>query len=234
MQVSGQSNTREFTTCNNRNSAVAINDAIDSLSTPTARNAVAAEATDTLSPLPARESPNDGPAAIEQTASKPSRRFQIPLPSPPRRGLSELLSSPPLIYEGDSYFPSSLSEPQSSFRTVRKYGNASASPANPRPPRIQNLGGILAPHGTFTSARSRSYTSDTLSQSSSRSSEAPATSRLAMADVLRPEEREMLLRAATKGDQLAMYRLGWSAERRHNRHQLGSARDVWGPGPLDR
>ncbi|WVW85563.1 hypothetical protein I302_107601 [Kwoniella bestiolae CBS 10118] len=100
-----------------------------------------------------------------------------------------------------------------------------------RSPRIKNMGGVLAPHGSFTSSRSRS---STVNSGSSRSSLTTITSAVtdpqssASSHEMDPKEREKLFKAASKGDQLAMHRLGWRPPKMNHRHTLGSTEDIWG------
>ncbi|WWC71514.1 uncharacterized protein I206_105472 [Kwoniella pini CBS 10737] len=96
-----------------------------------------------------------------------------------------------------------------------------------RSPRIRNQGGVLAPHGSFTTSRNRS---STINSNSSRSSLNTTTSITPQESPqeMSAQEREKLFKAAAKGDQLAMHRLGWRPVRPNHRHTLGSAEDIWG------
>ncbi|WVQ68316.1 uncharacterized protein L199_006523 [Kwoniella botswanensis] len=98
-----------------------------------------------------------------------------------------------------------------------------------RGPRIKNTGGILAPHGSFTSSRSRS---STISSNSPRSSITTVSAKTephsSSPHEMDPRESEKLFKAASKGDQLAMHRLGWRPAKLNHRHTLGSTEDIWG------
>ncbi|OCF57497.1 hypothetical protein L486_04955 [Kwoniella mangroviensis CBS 10435] len=98
-----------------------------------------------------------------------------------------------------------------------------------RSPRIKNTGGILAPHGSFTSSRSRSSTINSNSPRSSITTVSAKTEpHSSSPHEMDPREREKLFKAASKGDQLAMHRLGWRPPKLNHRHTLGSTEDIWG------
>ena len=196
------------------------------------------ESTDELTPLPADAGPSPPSWFAGHTRTSP--------------GLSELMSSQPGPHEADWYFSPIHSE--SSTRTSSRW---QASPASsrttppsavskdskgPRSPRVKNTGKVLAPHGTFTSRRVIADTqAPPLSSGESGASGTSARSRhsqnsrssLRVDAIEEPklteEERIALEKAAKRGDQLAMYRLGWLALRPDPRYSLGAVDDVWGP-----
>lgn len=113
-----------------------------------------------------------------------------------------------------------------------------------RSPRIRNEG-ILAPHGSFTSDSGRQYQAaaklkraESLSRESASSSESVQSWRSRTASVRSTDgsgrrqlsERQYVdyVREAMNGDQLALYHLGWTNDRGHDRHSLGDAELVWG------
>ena len=199
------------------------------------------ESTDELTPLP-----NDGEA---RGASSPS---WYP-PSHTSPGLSQLMSSSADPHEEDWYFSPVHSE--SSGTATRTSSRWQASPASSRTtppsqtsgsksggvrsPKVKNTGKVLAPHGTFTSRKApvaapSSMPSPSGASGSSRHSRESSRSSREVPHVVEeaemtPEERRALEKAAKKGDQLAMYRLGWLAHRAESRHSLGQVDDVWGP-----
>ena len=111
---------------------------------------------------------------------------------------------------------------------------SSAAGSGTRSPRVRNMsGGVLAPHGSFTSVKrpfgaSRSYSSGySFSNSDGHWADAERSPASEPPD---PMERRSWQLAAQRGDQLAMIKLGWqrSAQRSHS-HSLGSVEDIWGP-----
>jgi hypothetical protein len=115
-----------------------------------------------------------------------------------------------------------------------------------RSPRIRNEG-VLAPHGSFTSASGRQYqarakleraqsrleqdnesviSGDSVSSWRSRT----ATQRSTSGSGRHLNENEYLqnVEAARGGDQLALYHLGWGPTAGPNRHSLGDSDLVWG------
>jgi hypothetical protein len=100
-----------------------------------------------------------------------------------------------------------------------------------RDPHVQNNDGVLAPHGSFTSSRPAK------AEKPFRRPGAPASdSQLYLGTSRKPardmddQKRQALEKAAAKGDQLAMYRLGWRADTPSGqRYNLGSVETVWGP-----
>ena len=122
--------------------------------------------------------------------------------------------------------------PDSDSSTPRPASDVSPSPSknSRKSPRVRNTGPVLAPHGSFTSVKVRTPTGSTQSSVASAASD----SQLYMGPVrtpddIAPAELEALKRAAEKGDQLAMYRLGWRPDTPHDRrYVLGSVEDVWG------
>ncbi|KAK8854740.1 hypothetical protein IAR55_003479 [Kwoniella newhampshirensis] len=95
-------------------------------------------------------------------------------------------------------------------------------------PRIRNTDSALAPHGSFTSSRMRASTNSSRSSPKSSHSAKGAVPRQATTEEMDPVEREQCFIAAAKGDQLAMYRLGYRPTLQH-RHSIGEVADVWGP-----
>ena len=94
-------------------------------------------------------------------------------------------------------------------------------------PRVKNKG-VLAPHGSFTSVR---RASDKM-----RVAGASSDSALYLGNIRKPVNgvpgpaRDALQAAAFKGDQLAMYRLGWKADApTGQKYKIGSIENVWGP-----
>jgi hypothetical protein len=93
---------------------------------------------------------------------------------------------------------------------------------------------VLAPHGSFTTARAPKKKKERPPKM------APASDSqlyvgsmrkmgLSEAALAAQAEHDALEQAARTGDQLAMYRLGWVAEMsRGQRYQIGSIEDVWG------
>ena len=98
---------------------------------------------------------------------------------------------------------------------------------------MRNLGNVLAPHGSFTSVKvltpAASSSRSSATSSDSHSLRSKGLQLKGISDDLTPAESEALTRAAAKGDQLAMYRLGWRADTPHDkRYHLGSVEDIWG------
>lgn len=189
--------------------------------------ASSSEAHDLVGPLPPSR-----PTMHErrQSRSRISDLPPLPLPSPPAMGLSELMSgSPHTPGNEDSYFstarisatrrPSTRpsSDKASSFRSDGSTSGARKSP------QVQNQG-VLAPHGSFTTSRPRLVSQE---QVVSDSQLYLGNMRSSLPDEPR---RAALEQAAQKGDQLAMYRLGWRGGAvTGQRHHLGSIDAVWGP-----
>lgn len=176
------------------------------------------ESTDELTPLPEDRTPS---WFANHTRTSP--------------GLSELMSGGPR--EEDWYFSPSHSE--SSTRTSSRWESPSSRTTPPshtsaqtaqskssgRSPRIKNTGKVLAPHGTFTSRKVAPASPQTESVSSHESVPALPVDEPEMSE----EERAALKKAAKKGDQLAMYRLGWLAHKAESRYSLGAVNNIWGP-----
>lgn len=211
-----------------------------------------------LTPLPedARQSVH---ARVAASSSAWHRRSSSS--SSPTMGLSELMSSSdgyfsPVHSETSSTSKASsrwhhqLSSTDSSYTTPTSISGSACDSVGTgtRSPRVRNTGGVLAPHGTFTSRvapgspshvylpalPSPSGASDRSRSSQSSRSSRPQSPRQAAAPVLdqpafSPEEFKSLTRAARKGDQLAMLRLGWIHRSGEQRHALGSVENVWGP-----
>jgi hypothetical protein len=198
------------------------------------------ESNDKLTPLP--DDDRAGPApplwVVNHTRTSP--------------GLSELMSSQASPREEDWYFSPAHSE--SSTRTsTRTSSRWQASPASSRTtppsadskepkkanrsPRVKNTGKVLAPHGTFTSRKATpmvaALPSPSGESSHSHHSSRSSRSREHLDAIENPEltdaERCALEKSAGRGDQLAMYRLGWLAHRPGTRYSLGLADHVWGP-----
>ncbi|WVR07535.1 hypothetical protein IAU60_004577 [Kwoniella sp. DSM 27419] len=205
------------------------------------------EGYDQLTPLPT-SSRADRPALLQAHTSLP--RF---LPSPPLPSLSELMVSPSLPDENDgsqSYFPSMIPDTVGSPKDISTGQlDPASAPLTPsdcglppkaasdsgtfstggrprRNPRVRNTDAALAPHGSFTSRARSSTISSRSSAGSSRSvTTSPSEYRVPEMD---PVEREKLFKAASRGDQLAMHRLGWRPQSADRRHHLGSTQDIWG------
>ncbi|WVR00058.1 hypothetical protein IAU59_007200 [Kwoniella sp. CBS 9459] len=215
-------------------------------------SASSAEVNDQLTPLPTGYGQQDRPSLVRKS-SLPSKIYQ----SPTLLSLSELMVSPPIPDDSSecsqSYFPpypnhvvSSASgyndaqNPPSAPRTPSDHGpppkaasdsgTFSSARRSNRSPRIRNTDSALAPHGSFTSARARSFTinsrSSTVSSSRSGSNQSPGAQEVPVE--MDPKERARLFRAASRGDQLAMHRLGWRPSKLNHRHTLGATGDVWG------
>ena len=131
--------------------------------------------------------------------------------------------------------PHSSDLDQDSPRPSSDFGpSTSRSSPGTRSPRIQNDGFVLAPHGSFTSARTASFSS-----SSSRSPGTSSGSRgshdayqhqpVAQVLPMDVEVRNALERSAAQGDQLATYRLGRAETGVLPRYTIGSVETVWGP-----
>ncbi|WVF72859.1 hypothetical protein IAT40_007677 [Kwoniella sp. CBS 6097] len=219
-------------------------------------SASSTEINDQLTPLPTGYANQDRPALIRK-ASLPSNIYH----SPTLLSLSELMVSPPIPDDSSecsqSYFPAYSNHalcpaaagnnvpayPSSAPRTPSDHGLPpkaasdsgtfiSAKRSN-RSPRIRNTDSVLAPHGSFTSARARSSTissraSTVSSRSGPNSSPGARSNPQDTSMEMDPKERERLFKAASKGDQLAMHRLGWRPSITNHRHTLGATGDVWG------
>ncbi|WWD19115.1 hypothetical protein CI109_103573 [Kwoniella shandongensis] len=94
-----------------------------------------------------------------------------------------------------------------------------------RSPRIRNTDAALAPHGSFTSSRQRSSTISSRASAKSSATNKNVAASQNQLEEMDPVEREKWFRAAAKGDQLAMYKLGYRPASEH-RHTLGSVGDV--------
>lgn len=207
------------------------------------------EAHDRLAPLPSRSKHSlprefaSSPAKSTKSPQNPqTSRFSgssIPLPSPPALGLSELLiGSPSERSSQTSYFPVHKQKPidsspvshaaETQITSGPQSPTSSASSVPRQSPRIRNEGSILAPHGTFTSAR------PTAKQSRRQTTIAFSDSVLQCGRYIDPlsvlpSEVEDLRAAAMKGDQLASYRLGWRSESlAGQQHRVGTVEGVWG------
>lgn len=196
------------------------------------------------------------PAKSNKSPQNPqTSRFSgstIPLPSPPALGLSELLiGSPSERSSQTSYFPvhkqkqiesiSSHPIPVSSSESHAAESQITSGPQSPtsseaassssvprRSPRIRNEGSILAPHGTFTSARPPAKQSRRKTTIAFSDSVLQCGRYIDPLSVL-PSEVEELRAAAMKGDQLASYRLGWRSESlAGQQHRVGTVEGVWG------
>lgn len=202
--------------------------------------ASSSEAHDLVGPLPPSR-----PNVKERSSHRASRQCdlpKIPLPSPPALGLSDLMSGSPNTPSTEgSYFVSQHGESQRRYSPFRTYygdvpkcssdvaessaaRSEASSSGSRKSPHVQNQG-VLAPHGSFT----------TMSRPPRRPrSEGPVSDSQLYVGNLRqgPAEdgrRAALEAAARKGDQLAMYRLGWRADTITGpRHHLGNIEDVWG------
>ncbi|WRT68460.1 uncharacterized protein IL334_005436 [Kwoniella shivajii] len=204
-------------------------------------SASSTEVHDELAPLP---------VAPRRVSLPPRMHLHSSSTSPGIQSLSELMSSPPIPedYENDrSYFPpfpSSQSPlvpstpqtpdifvPPKAASDSGIFAIARRSSTN-RSPRIRNTGGILAPHGSFTSSRPRSSTtssrSSVASSPSGRTPRIPSSHLQDQPEEMDPCERERLFKAAAKGDQLAMHQLGYRPPKLNHRHTLGSSGDIWG------
>ena len=256
--------------------------------TPSSGKNTVTEGDDQLSPLPLSAShmldrPRLGRG--QTLPVRPTSHSRLTPPSPPPLGLSELLcGSQNLSSAHGSYFPSSHSKSQMSFRTESSprreiaystfgssYGDLQSGDAwmctvpttrppssdsgrvtvdgSPRPlsesgsspsgrssgtrsPRVRNGDGILAPHGSFTSARSRTSLSS-ISRSGGTSDEDLAAAirtplRAIIHDEAHANEVTELEKSAASGDQLALYRLGRNNSVSVPRHTLGRAVNIWG------
>ncbi|OCF42212.1 hypothetical protein I317_03947 [Kwoniella heveanensis CBS 569] len=221
-------------------------------------SASSTEINDQLTPLPTGYGSQDRPPLVRKS-SLPPNLYQ----SPTLLSLSELMSSPPIpdnsSESSQSYFPPYSNQIVSS---LAGNGESSYSPSAPRTPsdhgsppkaasdsgtfisarrlnkspRIRNIDSVLAPHGSFTSARARSSTISSRSSTVGSSRSGPTSSPGARSNAqdtlteMDHKERERLFKAASKGDQLAMHRLGWRPPKMNHRHTLGATGDVWGAG----
>ena len=117
----------------------------------------------------------------------------------------------------------------------RRGSVGSGSTGQGRSPRIQNTGGVLAPHGSFTTARAPKKKKERPPKMAPASDSQLYVGNMRKMDLSEKAlavqaERDALEQAARSGDQLAMYRLGWVAELpRGQRYNIGSIEDVWGP-----
>ncbi|ORX38462.1 hypothetical protein BD324DRAFT_649828 [Kockovaella imperatae] len=166
--------------------------------------------------------------------------------------------SPFRTYYGENSRPSSHQRPLSAEQSLLFDGTPSPSsvyeiyehptpkpPSDPasspshesrssrKSPRVRNVGPVLAPHGSFTSTKSRRTPPGSTRSSANSAVSDPqqyaAAHRNTVPDGMTPDEADALRRAAAKGDQLAMYRLGWRADTPlDKRYVLGSVEDVWG------
>jgi hypothetical protein len=119
-----------------------------------------------------------------------------------------------------------------------------------RSPKIRNEG-MLAPHGSFTSASGRQYqarakleraqsrrdrdhdnesvkSGDSISSWRSRTASVRSDSGAGKGNEWTEDEYLQNVDAARGGDQLALYHLGWGPSQGQSRHSLGDADLVWG------
>ena len=128
-----------------------------------------------------------------------------------------------------------VAAPRRSDRTPSESGSLASSGSNQstRSPRVKNKG-VLAPHGSFTSARSRTSSVDKLRKIAGAASDSALyvgnMRRQPVVDGIEEPAKDALRAAAMKGDQLAMYRLGWKADTpAGQKYRIGSIESVWGP-----
>ncbi|WWC90653.1 uncharacterized protein L201_005589 [Kwoniella dendrophila CBS 6074] len=139
-------------------------------------------------------------------------------------------SDPSLDFLTTSSSPVTPSEPGLPLKAASDSGTFALSrrSSKNRSPKVRNTGGILAPHGSFTSSRSRSSTIHSNSSRSSVTTRSAATEPYDSPHEMDPVQREKLFKAAAKGDQLAMQQLGWRPPKLNHRHTLGSSDNIWG------
>ena len=177
------------------------------------------EAKDRITPLPdtTHRRPRISRPQSHPTGPPPPSPYESPEPlssrHPPPPG-SESPKTP------DLNEPDGLPDPQAWLRPSAKGPKAVS---------------VLAPMGSFTSAKRRPKSLS--SRSSNSSSDAPSPIKY---QTVRNEHRSIpghidptvaaqLVQAAEKGDQLALYRLGWSTQiAQRDAYTLGSAANVWG------
>nr|XP_018261539.1 uncharacterized protein I303_05977 [Kwoniella dejecticola CBS 10117]OBR83697.1 hypothetical protein I303_05977 [Kwoniella dejecticola CBS 10117] len=140
------------------------------------------------------------------------------------------LGEMPVVADTASSVPRTPSDPGLPIKAASDSGTYALRrrASKDRSPRIRNKGGVLAPHGSFTSSRNRSSTIHSNSSRSSITAVSPSTDPTDSPQEMSTQEREKLFKAAASGDQLAMHRLGWRPVRPNHRHTLGSAEDIWG------
>ena len=180
--------------------------------------------------------PRLGSPSRRPPAYSPFRSFYGEFPGSHRRAVS--VDHSPLVgldnKDDDDDRPERADIPVNTGRSALSDTGVSVSSVREevKGPRVRNGGAILAPHGSFTSARPRSVISNSppssVASSDSGSRRSTDTNSVIGRDEMEVEERNALERSAAKGDQLAVYRLGRTESPNAPRHTIGSVENVWG------
>jgi len=179
-----------------------------------------------------------GSVARRPPAYSPFRSFYGEVSSGHKRSMSvdqrDLPPDTPLLPSPDADDPPQIKSRHPPSETDSSPSSISRGRSSPR---VRNTGTLLAPHGSFTSARAISFSS-TGSRSSGTSSESADTSHTSHRPkpviapiVMDAAERIALERSAAKGDQ-ASYRLGRTGTATAPRYTIGSVDNVLGIPPL--